>query len=172
MSKTLSPSSVWIIQNIRGDYNDEYYTPRSTAKFFLTEHDAVAALVPFHQNVAAKSSIAKRINMSDDPGALWHELVRYIHFGDRFTDVERNSLVAGLDITLDALESVRRYSSNFDNGRDEYRILELKFDALAPCSNGGYESCLLEDLKRGTINQEQYAAALERHQQTWWNIEC
>lgn len=166
------PTSVWIIQNMRGDYNDEYYTPRSTKKFFLSEDEAVAALVPYHRSVAAKSKIAKRINGSPNPNALWHELVKFIHFPVRFSEVERECLAAHLHITKDKLAQLRSWSNEFDNGLEEYRIFELRLDADVPCGNNYFVEDKLADLHCGTISQEEYDADVERHKQTWWKIEC
>ena len=162
---TRQPNAVWIIQNIQGDYNDEYYTPRATTKFFLTREDACKALVPFHRHDARRNKVAKHIERSADPDGLWAELVAYLHFPTDHTPEELAALSTKLGVQ-DVAKLLKYGDGNFR--QNEFRILKLTIDAETPCAHP-YLDSYAEDLRRGLITQDEYDQQIKGDRDRWWD---
>jgi len=159
-------SKVWIIQNFMGDYNDEYYIPRKTQKFYLTEKEVVAAFLPYFKQLHQESldhtnglvsSSTKWSNLTD---CVWAELVRFKFCRKNMTEEE----VANLTATLGAApkEYVLPHNSCY-----EYRLIELSLDASTPVVYP-YQDSLSDALEEGDITQEVYNKRISEINNKWW----
>lgn len=156
--------NVWIIQCMQGDYNDQYYVPRDTAKFYLTPDEAIDAYLPYclaNPTRIVSSEVLNGINKLENKEQVWREVIRWKFCRETMTAFQVLDLCAKLSL-------VRKDIENFEHDDElDYKIVKLSIDAPTPVVNPCIQQAE-EMFSDGDMTEEERDKEVEKFTVEWW----
>lgn len=157
--------NVWIIQCMQGDYNDQYYVPRDTAKFYLTPDEAIDAYLPYclaNPTQLVSSDVLKRINkLENNQDLVWRDVIRWKFCRETMTESQVSALCAALSLDPKNLDKFE-YDDELS-----YKIIKLSIDAPTPVVNPCIQQAE-EMLSDGDMTQEERDEEIRKFTTEWW----
>lgn len=149
---------------MQGDYNDQYYVPRDTARFYLTPDEAIDAYLPYLQanpEQVVSSDVLARMNKLKNKDLVWREVIRWKFCRETMTDSQVSDLCAAL--SLDP-KNIGEFEHNDELS---YKIIRLSIDAPTPVVNP-FVVQAEETFSAGDMTEEERDEEIRKFTTEWW----